>query len=358
MRVLQLIDSLRSGGAERMSVNYANALAKRIDASFLCCTRMEGLLKSQLAPEVGYLFLNKKATLDVKSFLRLRKFVKENKVDFVQAHGSSWFMGVLLKISLPQLKLVWHDHFGKRANSNIKPGLLAFSSRNFDGIITVNPQLKAWAVKNLHCKKVEYIPNFSSFNGNYSLSRMLQDQEGVKIVHLANLKDPKDHLTLLEAFRKLTQTHSSVSLHLVGKDEKDNYSEQLKTFLNENDLEDKVYCYGERDEVESLLKQADIGVLSSFSEGLPVALLEYGLAGLPVVCTNVGECEAVVGGAGLVVPPKDPEALFNALRFYLENKFERKKHSVAFHNRVVKVYSEKKTIDRLLDFYKEFYVNS
>ena len=48
MRVLQLIDCLRSGGAERMSVTYANALAKRIEGSFLCCTRKEGLLKKQL----------------------------------------------------------------------------------------------------------------------------------------------------------------------------------------------------------------------------------------------------------------------------------------------------------------------
>ncbi len=68
MRVLQLIDSLRSGGAERMSVNYANALARRMDGSYLCCTRKEGLLKKQLAPEVGYLFLNRQGTLDLKAF--------------------------------------------------------------------------------------------------------------------------------------------------------------------------------------------------------------------------------------------------------------------------------------------------
>ena len=61
MRVLQLIDSLRPGGAEKMAMTYANALVGQVEGSYLCCSRMEGMLKESLLPEVGYLFLNKKA---------------------------------------------------------------------------------------------------------------------------------------------------------------------------------------------------------------------------------------------------------------------------------------------------------
>ena len=337
-----------------MSVNYANALTTQIDASFLCCTRQEGLLKKQLSAEVGYLFLNKQRTIDFHALLKLREFLKENKVDLLQAHGTSYFMGVLLKISLPQLKLVWHDHLGERAGKNLKPGLLSHFSRYFDGIITVTPHLKKWAVKNLHCKKVDFIPNFSSIKEQLITSSLkLKGKEGFKIIHLANLKQPKDHLTLLKAFQKLAQIHSSASLHLVGKDEKDSYSKELIKFLKKNDLEQKVHFYGEQDEIKSLLVQADVGVLSSSSEGLPVALLEYGLARLPVICTGVGECEGVVGGAGLVVPPKNPEAMLVALNFYFENEEERGKDSLAFHNRILEFYSEKAVIKKLLWFYQE-----
>ena len=59
MRVLQLIDSLDAGGAERMSVTIANALSTRIDRSYLCTSRKEGVLKSDLKKDVGYLFLRK-----------------------------------------------------------------------------------------------------------------------------------------------------------------------------------------------------------------------------------------------------------------------------------------------------------
>jgi len=77
MRVLQLIDSLEAGGAERVAVNYANGLLNRIDGSYLCVTRAEGLLKSSVNNAVGYLFLNKKATigdLEVISFYKKRRY--------------------------------------------------------------------------------------------------------------------------------------------------------------------------------------------------------------------------------------------------------------------------------------------
>ena len=60
MRILQIIDSLDIGGAEKMAVNYANALSHKIEFSGLVTTRREGELKSQLNSEVNYLFLNRK----------------------------------------------------------------------------------------------------------------------------------------------------------------------------------------------------------------------------------------------------------------------------------------------------------
>ena len=92
MRILQLIDSLRPGGAEKMAVNIANALLPHVEGSYLCCTRKEGMLKDEIKPEVGYLFLNKKSRLDPKAILRLRKYIIDNKIDIVHAHSTSFFL--------------------------------------------------------------------------------------------------------------------------------------------------------------------------------------------------------------------------------------------------------------------------
>ncbi|WP_260850296.1 hypothetical protein [Flavobacterium anhuiense] len=69
MRVLQLIDSLEAGGAERIAINYANALTDKIEFSGLIATRKEGQLLAQLDKDVVYHFLNKKKQLILELFL-------------------------------------------------------------------------------------------------------------------------------------------------------------------------------------------------------------------------------------------------------------------------------------------------
>ncbi|MGB7841875.1 MAG: glycosyltransferase [Salinimicrobium sp.] len=356
MRVLQLIDSLRSGGAERMSVTYANALAKRIDASYLCCTRMEGLLKADLSPRVGYLFLNKKSTLDLKAFGELRKLVKRNKIDLIQAHSSSWFLALLVKLSLSGVKLVWHDHYGRELKER-KTGALQLASRYFDGIISVNADLKSWAEEKLNIKHVTFFRNFLSESNSISIPAKYPLLGGrgddFKVLCLANLRPQKDHLNLLQAFDTVQKVHSQVSLHLLGKDKGDNYSNELKDFVRRNGLESKVFFYGEQPNVQELLLQADLGVLSSVSEGLPLALLEYGRAGLPVVCTAVGECPEVIGTTGLLVAPLDSGELSNAILSYLKNTKERKTAAENYRKKIMEQFSEKAVIPGTINFYEK-----
>ena len=138
MRIIQLIDSLETGGAERMAVNYANALVGEVAFSGLVVTRKEGDLKNQLHAKVDYLFLNRTATLDWKALLKLRAFVVKNKVSIIHAHSSSFLIATLLKIMLPKIKLVWHDHNGNRVFNNATDNrIIKWSSVFFDGIIKV-----------------------------------------------------------------------------------------------------------------------------------------------------------------------------------------------------------------------------
>src|SRR5690606_7058453 len=155
MRVLQLIDSLRPGGAEKMAVNIANALLPHAEGSYLCCTRQEGMLKDEIKPEVGYMFLNKKSRLDPKAILRMRKYIIENKIDIVHAHSTSFFLAGLLKLTGSGFKLIWHDHYGESENLEDRDfKVLKKFSRLFSGIISVNSALKDWALYNLDCKNV------------------------------------------------------------------------------------------------------------------------------------------------------------------------------------------------------------
>ena len=95
MRVLQLIDSLDAGGAERIAVNYANALNNDNCTSFLCATRKEGLLKSEIKNLANYFFLEKMTSIDIRALFRLRRFLINNKISILHAHATSYFLSLI-----------------------------------------------------------------------------------------------------------------------------------------------------------------------------------------------------------------------------------------------------------------------
>ncbi len=134
IRVIQLIDSLEPGGAERMAVTIANGLVEEVAFSGLVVTRLEGGLKNTLDKSVGYSFVNKKKAIDFSALLRLRDFIKTNKVNTIHAHGSSYFFAVLLKLTMPSVRIFWHDHFGNRVKSQKGYFLLRLFSIFFSGV--------------------------------------------------------------------------------------------------------------------------------------------------------------------------------------------------------------------------------
>ncbi len=357
MRILQIIDSLEAGGAERMAVNYANALSEKIEFSGMVVTRKEGALSNQLSKKVPYLFLNKKRSIDLKALFQLRKFVLQNKVEIVHAHGTSFFMATMLKSICPKIKIVWHEHYGARAKQSITDNLVLFIfSIFFSSVFVVNYQLEIWVKKNLFSKKVHYIPNFipSDENQSNSTVTILKGNEGRRIVCLANLKNPKNHIALLIAFEEMKLQRLGWSLHLIGKDYKDDYSHYLKEFLRINNLEKDVFIYDTRGDIQNILSQATIGVLCSTDEGFPVSLLEYGLAHLAVISTNVGNCPEIIkdGFSGLLIDPLNNLQLQEQLQKLILNKTVRDNFGLHLHELVLENYSIEKGEQLLLSIYK------
>lgn len=356
MRVIQIIDSLAAGGAERMAVNYANALAKKITFSGLIATRKEGILKNKINSEVPYLFLNKKKRLDLKAVFKLRNFIIRNKIDIIHAHSSSFFIAVLVKLTLPKIKIIWHDHYGTRVKESVKQNkVLIFMSIFFSSIFVVNLQLKEWSSKNMKCSKVVFIPNFATFQNESAQVTHLKGTVGKKIVFLANLKTPKNHVLILKAFYELKLNELDWSLHFIGKDYFDFYSDTIKSFIKSHSLEDYVYLYGEKNDIKFILSQASIGVLASTEEGFPVTLLEYALGNLPVVSTNVGHCSSVIkdGFNGLLFDPFSDSQVKGQLLKLVKNDLLRKTLGDNFKESVKENYSEEVGIERLILAYQK-----
>ena len=356
IRVIQLIDSLEPGGAERMAVTIANGLANEVTFSGLVATRLEGGLKNTLAKKVEYTFLNKMKALDFSALFCLRDFVKKNKVNTIHAHGSSYFFAVLLKLTMPSIQIFWHDHFGNRVKSQEGYFLLRFFSVFFSGVFTVNEALKDWAQKKLWVKNVEFLSNFTSESEDEIPVTFLKGTPNKRIVFLANLHHPKNHILALSSFLASKIDREGWTLHLIGKDKQDSYSEELKNFIKQNNLQDAVFIYGSCNDVKSILKQAKVGILVSSYEGFPVTLLEYGMAELTVISTDVGYCNTIVQNnkTGYLIPSDSDELLTEAF-INLSNESHKNDTLAKNLNTFVKNnYAPEKVIQKVIAAYQKY----
>ncbi|MER3485301.1 MAG: glycosyltransferase family 1 protein, partial [Chloroflexota bacterium] len=150
-------------------------------------------------------------------------------------------------------------------------------------------------------------------NGIPDIDEELRAQPGrsgpPRVITVARFAPPKDYRTILHAL----QWVPDVLLDCIGDGP---LLPEMRSLARELGVADRVRFLGRRDDVPRLLAGAHVFVLSSRSEGFPLATLEAMRAGLPVVVTEVGGApEAVVPGiTGYIVPPGDPEALRLRLR--------------------------------------------
>ena len=342
--VLQIVDSLNAGGLERVAVNIANHLPTDRYRSHLCATRAGGPLAEIIAPHVQQLYLNRTGRFDFQAVRRLKNYVREHNIQILHAHGTSVFLA-----SRVPAKLIWHDHFGRYATEKRPAWLYRLATRRVAGVIAVNEQLAEWSRRRLKipAERVWYVPNFVSEPPAQVPAVELPGKAGARIVCVANLRPEKDHLNLLAAIRNVPDAH----LILVGRADNPEYLQRVQAAMPNG----SVTWLGPRSDVASILRACDVGVLSSASEGLPLALIEYGMNGLPVVATRVGQCAEVLdeGRAGVLVPPGSSGALAQALNELLRAPTRRAELGQTLRERVRRLYSAGEVMQKICAIYSK-----
>lgn len=138
------------------------------------------------------------------------------------------------------------------------------------------------------------------------------DESTFVCIYVGRLEAVKSLHTLVNGVARLTESaRRAMRVFLVG-----NGSERaaLESLCQSHNLGTAVTFLGERSDVQELLNVADAFVMTSRTEGLPMALIEAMAAGLPCVATAVGGIPALLADdAGILVPPGDPDAVAGAL---------------------------------------------
>jgi glycosyltransferase involved in cell wall biosynthesis len=176
-------------------------------------------------------------------------------------------------------------------------------------------------------------------------------EERLVIGIVASLSPIKDHATLLQAVATMVADWPQLHVVLVGDDR--GRRSQLEALTAELELQERVHFAGQRPAAPSLHHLFDVSVLTSTSEGMPNSIIEAMAAGRPVVATSVGAVKDAIadGITGVLVPPRDVQALRSQLNLLLGDPRRRNLLGAAGRKKARAQYSVAAAIEPLLGTY-------
>lgn len=175
-----------------------------------------------------------------------------------------------------------------------------------------------------------------------------------KIVFIvpARLEPIKGHIYLLQAILKIReQIPESLFLFLGDGGERN----KIFNFIKENNLNNTIHLIGFKNNVIDYLKNSDVFVLPSISEGFPLSVLEAMACGLPVISTKISGVSELIqdGRTGLLVPPKQVDPLASGLVQLYNQKEKRKSLGKAAQNIVREKYDTKYMLNKIDKLYRD-----
>lgn len=152
-------------------------------------------------------------------------------------------------------------------------------------------------------------------------ARKIADPDKTTYVFVGRIVGDKGVNELVEAFTRLNAEHSDTRLILVGRQEAE-LDPVWPTTLERIKSNASILAVGEQEDVRPWLAASDIGVLSSYREGFPNSVIESGAMGLPSIVTDINGANEIIipRENGLIVPPRDADALYRAMKLLYDDK--------------------------------------
>ena len=367
--ICQVLHCLGIGGAEVLAAEIARRLSDRYRFVFACLDSL-GTLGEQLVRD-GFRVevLHRQPGLDWRCSSRLAQFLKTEHVDVTHAHQyTPFFQSLLSRLTHRHPPIIFTEHGRHYPDSRslkrvlFNRALLRSDDRLFGVGQSVCDALVAH--EGLPQSRVERIYNgvdlgpYRAACGDSALRQAVRTELGLHndefvILQVARLNSLKDHRTALRTLQRLTANGLSAKLILAGDGEERG---QLEAFVAAQQLGPHVRFLGSRRDIPRLMSAADVFLLSSISEGIPLTFIEAMAAGLPVVTTNVGGSAEVVldGVTGLLAPAQDDAQLARHLETLQFDSLKRRCFGDAGAARATKLFS----LDRMLDEYSAVYDES
>jgi glycosyltransferase involved in cell wall biosynthesis len=360
LRILHVITSLDVGGAQKHLLSLASGLKRRghtADVAFFKNPTLEGEFRRA---GIEVFDLGAKGAFSPTLLPRLVRLLRGGRYDILHTH--------LLKA----------DAYGVVAGI-VAGTRLRIASKHNDERVLRKPVVAVahGALSRLNHRVVvlsDYVGRYMAEMGRVDRDRITRVYYGLPptsaatpedgrrvraelgvapdvplVATVGRLTEQKGLICLLRAMAVLRQSVPEARLLIVGdaQDGREEYKQALLHARQELALGDAVVFTGVRDDVPAVLRAADLFVMASLWEGFGLVFLEAMAAGCPIVATNVSAIPEVVedGRTGLLVPPRDPGALSDAMRELLLDREEAHRMGQAGLQRLKERFTEERMIE-------------
>jgi len=375
IKLLHVITHLPIGGAQDNTLYTVELLNKdKYDISLSC--NLNGELVSR-AKKVKHLKLYDVPNLrrevsiinDIRAFLYLYKLIKKENFTIIHTHSSkAGFLGRIAAM-LNKTPIVIHTIHGfafhdymNSFKKNIFIYLEKLSAKWTHGLVTVS-NLNKKKVVDLGIAPIEKLKNiysgidltlFINEKNDQFRKELNLDSNHLLLGSVGRLSNQKDPITMIEAFCIVIKRFPSAHLTLVGDGE---LRDEILIKINQLQLNGRVHLTGNKNDPWKIYHSLDLFIMSSIYEGLGRSITEALSCGVPVVCTSVEGVPEIVrdNETGILVPPKDPDALATGIMKSLNDMDNAKRMAEEGRKFVNENFDVNKMVDDIDSLYDTFY---
>lgn len=358
MKVLQIITSLQTGGAEKLLVDIVPRLKQKgITCEILTLIDEETSFRQELEKKNVKVFgLSKTMSVyDPRFIFKIKPWLKRYDIIHTHLFQPQYWTGIAKLLFFPKSHLITTEHSTSNRRRIIKgyKTIDRFVYGQYDKIISISEATRHNLIEYIGMQeKMITIPNgvdISHFKNAEpielkSLNNKISEEDFI-ITMVGGFREEKDQDTLIKSLLNLPK---SVKLVLVGDGIRRKYCEQLAENIG---VKERAFFLGIRNDVANILKSSDVVVMSSHWEGFGLSAVEGMAAGKPVIVSNVEGLADIVKGAGLLFSPGDEKELARLIvRLKEDQKYAEEIASACFHR--AEDYDVEKTVEKLIYIYQ------
>jgi glycosyltransferase involved in cell wall biosynthesis len=370
-KILFVIDNIEFGGGERGFAQLINGLPEdRYEISVACLPG--GLFEEKIEKNKAKVIpLDLRNRFNPGNILRLANIVKREGVDIIHSQGSraDFYSRIVAKLAtvpvlISTIQMPVEGYDVTPLKRLIYVVLDRFSERFVDEFIVVSEKLRKILIykHKINPEKVitiyngievdEYKPNVEEFRSQESQVRMefALARDVPVIGAIGRLVWQKGFEYLIEAVPEVSKEYPDAKFLIVGEGP---LKSKLKVKSEKLRVEDKVIFTGFRTDIKDILSAIDILVIPSLLEGFPMITLEAMAMEKPIIATNIdGITEQITDGTnGILIPPKDPSAIAQAIIRLINDRESGRKLGLAARKKVEQEFSVEKMVSKIEKVY-------